>query len=82
MFWDLHFHRELRVPAQLLYANTGWLLAKTLICAAGTALICYHQGARVKTSNRDVSLGITTAILWATLHVLIVQFVFSFIEFD
>ncbi len=81
LFWDMHFHRELRTPGAAVYAGTGWLLAKTLACAAGTGLVCYYRGVRPKRSARDVSHGITSAILWATLWVLIVHFAFSFIEF-
>jgi len=82
MFWDLHFHRELRIPGSWLYAGFGWVVTKTLLCAAGIALISYHQGARPKHSTRDVSLGITSAILWSTLYVLTVNFAYSFIEFE
>lgn len=82
MFWDLHYHRELRSPETWFYRGLGWVIAKTQLCAAGIALISYYRGARPKNSTRDVSLGITSAILWATLYVLAVNFVFSFIEFD
>ena len=82
MFWDLHFHRELRSPETWWYRGLGWVIAKTQLCAAGIALISYYRGARLKNSTRDVSLGITSAILWATLYVLAVNFVFSFIEFE
>lgn len=82
IFWDMHFHRELRVPGELFYNGTNWLLAKTLVCAYGTALVCYHRGTQRKRSTRDVSQSITSSILWSTLWVLVVQFVFSFIEFE
>jgi ABC-type transporter Mla maintaining outer membrane lipid asymmetry ATPase subunit MlaF/ABC-type transporter Mla maintaining outer membrane lipid asymmetry permease subunit MlaE len=82
MFWDLHFHRELRIPGSWLYAGLGWLVSKTLLCAGGIALISYYRGARPKHSTRDVSLGITSAILWSTLYVLVVNFAYSFIEFE
>jgi len=81
-FWDLYFHRELRVPGELFYTGTGWMLAKVTACAIGIGLISYHIGARPKTSSRAVSDGITSAILWATLYVLVVHFVFAFIEFE
>lgn len=81
IFWDMHYHRELRVPGQFFYEGTGWLALKTLICAFGTGLVCYCRGVQTKRSTRDVSEGITSAILWSTLWVLLVQFVFSFIEF-
>ncbi len=44
-FWDLHYHADLRMPGEWLYGGSGWLLAKTLLCAAGIALIAYHRGA-------------------------------------
>ena len=81
-FWQLHFHRELSVPDQWLYAGTWWLLAKTTACAAGIALIAYARGARPKDSTRAVSRGVTSTILWATLYVLAVHFVFAFVEFN
>ncbi len=82
IFWDMHFHRELRVSGEFFYRGTPWLLAKTLICAFGTALVCYCRGVQPKRSTRDVSQSITSAILWSTLWVLVVQFVFSFLEFE
>jgi ABC-type polar amino acid transport system ATPase subunit/ABC-type transporter Mla maintaining outer membrane lipid asymmetry permease subunit MlaE len=80
-FWQLNFHRELVVPNQLLYAGTYWLWAKTTACAAGIAAIAYARGARPKDSSRAVSQGVTSTILWATLYVLAVHFVFAFLEF-
>ena len=80
-FWQLYFHRELVVPGNLLYAGTGWLLAKTTACAAGIAVIAYARGATPKDSSRAVSRGVTSTILWATLYVLFVHFVFAFLEF-
>ncbi len=81
-FWSLHFHREIVMPGDFLYVGTGWMLAKVTCCAAGIGLIAYHIGARPKHSNRAVSDGITSAILWATLHTLIVHFAFAFVEFE
>jgi ABC-type transporter Mla maintaining outer membrane lipid asymmetry ATPase subunit MlaF/ABC-type transporter Mla maintaining outer membrane lipid asymmetry permease subunit MlaE len=81
-YWNLHFHRELVEPGRWLYVGTDWLLAKVLFCAVGVALIAYFRGARPKYSNRDVSTGITTTILWATLYTLVVHFAFAFVEFD
>jgi len=81
-FWEAHFHRDLLVPGQWAYRGTGWLLAKLLLCAAGTGVIAYQRGMTPKHSTHDVSAGITSTILWATLHVLIVQFAFAFFEFE
>ncbi len=80
-FWETHFGRELSVPGQLVYAGTWWLLVKVLVCALGTAWICYETARRPKKSATDVSLGITSSILWSTLFVLVVHFAFAFIEF-
>lgn len=81
-FWHTHFHRQLEAPGEWWYIGTGWLVAKTLVCAAGIAMIAYYSGVRPKSSSRDVSSGITTAILWSTVYVLVVQFLFTFFEFD
>ena len=80
-FWQLYFHRELVVPGQLFYDGTYWLLAKTTACAMGIAMIAYARGASPKDSSRAVSQGVTSTILWATLYVLFVHFVFAFLEF-
>lgn len=81
-FWNRHFHRELIEPGRWLFAGTDWLLAKVLFSAVGIALIAYFRGARPKYSNRDVSSGITTTILYSTLYVLFVNFAFAFVEFE
>lgn len=81
-FWRLHFHRELIVPDQFLYHGTFWLGAKTAMCAAGIAVIAYSCGAKPKDSSRAVSRGVTSTILWSTLYVLAVHFVFAFLEFE
>lgn len=80
-FWQLYFHRELVVPGQVLYDGTYWLLAKTTACALGIAVIAFGRGASPKDSSRAVSQGVTSTILWATLYVLFVHFVFAFLEF-
>jgi ABC-type transporter Mla maintaining outer membrane lipid asymmetry ATPase subunit MlaF/ABC-type transporter Mla maintaining outer membrane lipid asymmetry permease subunit MlaE len=80
-FWSLHFHRRLIIPGHELYDGTWWLLAKLLLCAAGTALIAFHLGARPKPTSSSVSHSITATILWATLWVLAVHFAFAFLEF-
>jgi ABC-type transporter Mla maintaining outer membrane lipid asymmetry permease subunit MlaE len=80
-FWQLHFHRELVVPDQWLYRGTLWLGAKTTACAAGIAVIAYARGSQPMDSTRAVSQGVTSTILWSTLYVLAVHFVFAFLEF-
>ncbi|MBI4585951.1 MAG: ABC transporter permease [Planctomycetes bacterium] len=81
LFWDGHFHRSLRVPGQLLYHGTGWMLCKVLACGLGTGMIAYFQGMKPKLSGVDVSRAITRTIIWATLFVLLVHFAFAFLEF-
>ncbi|MFO7903172.1 MAG: ABC transporter permease [Pirellulaceae bacterium] len=81
-FWQLHFHRQLTIPEAPLYDGTYWLLGKTTACAAGIAMIAYARGAAPKDSSRAVSGAVTSTILWATLYVLLVHFVFAFLEFE
>ncbi len=80
-FWDSHFHRGLRVPDELLYVGTGWLLGKVVLCGLGVGTIAYHRGMRPMHSGEDVSAGITSTIIWSTLFVLVVHFAFAFVEF-
>ncbi len=80
-FWQLHYHWRLVVPNQMLFDGSGWLLGKLILSAMGIGLIAYHRGARPKHSNRDISNSITSTILWSTLFVLVVHFVFAFLEF-
>jgi ABC-type transporter Mla maintaining outer membrane lipid asymmetry permease subunit MlaE len=81
-FWELHYHSRLREPGAWLYAGSEWLLAKTLLCAVGIAAIAYHRGAATKHSPSDVSRGVTSTVLWATLYVLVIHFAFAFFEFE
>lgn len=90
-FWQQHFHRQLLVDRFLGaefwlaggWTDRGWLwvLAKTLLCGAGVAVISYYQGNRPKGSASDVSNAITATVLWATLFVLVVHFVVALYEF-
>jgi ABC-type multidrug transport system ATPase subunit/ABC-type transporter Mla maintaining outer membrane lipid asymmetry permease subunit MlaE len=81
-FWDSHFHRNLRLPGELLYRGSGWLLLKVLLAGLGIGTIAYHQGMRPKHSAVDVNRGITSTIIWSTLFVLLVHFAFAFLEFE
>ena len=69
------------VGERMFFEGSGWLLGKLLLCAMGIGLIAYHRGRRPKHSNRDISDSITSTILWSTLFVLTVHFVFAFLEF-
>ena len=81
-FWEQHFEAALRQPGSTFFIGSGWLLAKVLICGLLVAWVAYFRGEAPKYSHRDVSSGITTTVLWATLLVLIVHFVFAFFEFE
>jgi len=80
-FWDAHFHKELRDPAALLFHGTDWLIAKLLCCALGIGMIAWNCGSAPKKSGPEISTGVTQTILWSTLLVLFVHFVFSLLEF-
>ncbi|MCA9064760.1 MAG: ABC transporter permease [Planctomycetaceae bacterium] len=81
-FWDSHFHRELMSPQGLLYRGTEWLIPKLLCCGAGIAMISWRCGIAPKLSGPEISTGVTRSILWSTLFVLFVHFVFSLFEFN
>jgi ABC-type transporter Mla maintaining outer membrane lipid asymmetry permease subunit MlaE len=80
-FWDLYFASRLRQPGSWFYDGFGWLMLKTVACGLGVGLIAYYRGARPKQSASDVSDGITSTVLWATLYVLVVHFTIAFYEF-
>ena len=80
-FWDAHFHKELRDPGSVFYYGTDWLIAKLLCCGIGIGMIAWHCGSTPKNSGPDISTGVTRTILWSTLLVLMVHFVFSLLEF-
>jgi len=81
-YWQVHYYRQLLRPDSEWFVGTGWLLAKVLTCAVGIGAIAYRIGERPKPSSAAVSLGITRAILWSTLYVLVVHFAYTFFEFD
>ncbi len=80
-FWDAHFHKELRDPAAFLFHGTDWLIAKLVCCAVGIGMIAWNCGSAPKKSGPEISTGVTQTILWSTLLVLFVHFVFSLLEF-
>lgn len=80
-YWDSNFHRDLRIPGEIFYRGSLWLLAKVLVAGLGVGAIAYHVGRRPKTSGVEVSKGVTRAIILATLFVLGVHFAFAFLEF-
>ncbi len=80
-FWDGHFHHYLRNPGSVFFRGSGWLMGKLLVCGAGIAVISWRCGITPKQSGPDISRGVTRTILWSTLFVLGVHFVFSLLEF-
>lgn len=81
-FWDYHFHKQLVILGQFSYFGTGWLVSKLLCCGLAIGMISYFQGISPKFSTTDVSKGVTRTILWATLMVLTIHFIFAFFEFE
>lgn len=80
-FWEVHFSYRLHQESHFFYAGSGWFLLKTICCGLGVGLISYYRGARHKQSTSDVSYGITSTVLWATLYVLVVHFLVALYEF-
>jgi ABC-type transporter Mla maintaining outer membrane lipid asymmetry ATPase subunit MlaF/ABC-type transporter Mla maintaining outer membrane lipid asymmetry permease subunit MlaE len=80
-FWNLYFHRGLVEIDQFFFRGSGWLISKLLVCGLGTALIAYDRGRAPKYSSTDVSNSVTATILWSTLFVLVVHFVFALYEY-
>jgi ABC-type multidrug transport system ATPase subunit/ABC-type transporter Mla maintaining outer membrane lipid asymmetry permease subunit MlaE len=80
-FWDQNFHRLLTVPGRFWPVGSGWMILKTEICGAGVGAIAYFRGIRPKRSGDQISLAVTSTIIWATLFVLATHFVFAFFEY-
>lgn len=83
-YWSHNFWRKLGATSFLLPVGTGWhwVLTKLLCSAVGVAAIAYLIGTRPKRSTAEVSQGITRAVYWGTVFVLLVHFVCAFFEFD
>jgi ABC-type multidrug transport system ATPase subunit len=81
-FWHQYSMRGLEQWGQFFYKGFGWLIAKLLVSGFGTAIISYRNGMAPKYSSADVSRSVTATILWSTLFVLVVHFVFSLFEFE
>jgi ABC-type transporter Mla maintaining outer membrane lipid asymmetry ATPase subunit MlaF/ABC-type transporter Mla maintaining outer membrane lipid asymmetry permease subunit MlaE len=81
-FWHYHSHRGLENFGEFFYQGFWWLMAKLLLCGIGVAIISYRQGLSPKYSSSDVSKSVTATILWATLFVLVVHFVFALFEYQ
>lgn len=81
-FWHYYSMRGLEQHGEFFYKGFGWLIAKLLVSGFGTALIAWRCGIGPKYSSSDISRSVTSTILWATLYVLVVHFVFSLFEFE
>ena len=81
-FWHQYSMRGLEQWSAFFYKGFGWLIGKLLVSGFGTAIIAYRNGMSPKYSSADVSRSVTSTILWSTLYVLIVHFVFSLFEFE
>lgn len=81
-FWEFFFHLRLEQADAWFYEGFGWLIAKLMISGLGVGAISYHWGRRPKFSTADVSRSVTACILWGTLYVLIVHFLFALFEFE
>ncbi|HET6162228.1 MAG TPA: ABC transporter permease [Planctomycetota bacterium] len=80
-FFVRGFTRGLVNEDFFLHWGWKWVLAKTEACAFGIAAIAWFVGAREKHSADDVSRAVTRTVIFASLHVLLVHFLFSFFEF-
>jgi ABC-type multidrug transport system ATPase subunit/ABC-type transporter Mla maintaining outer membrane lipid asymmetry permease subunit MlaE len=81
-FWDHNFHLRLIVIDQFTYFGFGWMFAKITVSGLGIAAIAYFRGRTPKLSPSDVSRSVTSTILWGTLYVLAVHYVFALFEFE
>lgn len=81
-FWHQYSMRGLEQWSSFFYKGFGWLIGKLLVSGFGTAIIAYRNGMAPKYSSADVSRSVTSTILWSTLFVLVVHFVFSLFEFE
>ncbi|MEQ1904850.1 MAG: ABC transporter permease [Pirellulaceae bacterium] len=81
-FWDYNFFLKLRQINSFWFVGAEWLFAKLVCSGLGIGAIAYYQGRYPKYSTSDVSRSVTNTILWATLYVLIVHFVFALYEFE
>ncbi|MHC4777883.1 MAG: ATP-binding cassette domain-containing protein [Planctomycetota bacterium] len=82
LYWDLHFHKFLTgVEGKFPYLGSGWWILKLLASAAVVAVTAFRTGARPKPSVVSVNGAITRTVIWATLGVLLIHFLFAFFEF-
>jgi ABC-type transporter Mla maintaining outer membrane lipid asymmetry ATPase subunit MlaF/ABC-type transporter Mla maintaining outer membrane lipid asymmetry permease subunit MlaE len=77
------FHAKLRDRIDIFgsWWGTSWVLAKSLVCGATIGAIAVATSLSPKRVPQDVSTAVTRTVLLATIAVLLVHFVFAFIEF-
>lgn len=82
-YWSQKFWRTLE-PFQLGVLGTGWgwVVGKLLASAAAVCGVSYWVGTRPKETTSEVSQGITRAVYWGTVSVLLIHFVSAFLEFQ
>jgi ABC-type transporter Mla maintaining outer membrane lipid asymmetry permease subunit MlaE len=78
--FESEFHRLLKTWGPFP-GGTQYVLGKLLISALGSASIACHVGLRPKESGAAVAEGVTSAIIRATVFVLVVHMIFAFFEF-
>jgi len=66
---------------QGLPAGAGWVLLKAAVSGVVIAALAYALGSRPKSSSVDVGKDVGLTIFWASLGVLMVHSLFSFVEF-
>ncbi len=82
-YWSHNYWRKLG-PMTFGLLGTGWhwVLTKLLCSAVAVTAVAYLIGTRPKRSTAEVSQGITRAVYWGTVLVLLVHFVCAFFEFE
>lgn len=69
-------------PSRLaLPHGTGWVVLKSASSGLLVAVLAYVIGARRKLASPDVSRDVSLTIFWATIAVLFLHSLFSFVEF-
>jgi ABC-type transporter Mla maintaining outer membrane lipid asymmetry permease subunit MlaE len=81
-FWDHYFHVRLVQEQKWMYDGAWWMLAKVATSGLGIGAVAWRFGISPKYSASDVSRSVTRTILWATLLVLTIHFVFALYEFQ
>ena len=76
-----NFYAIMWPEGQLLPRGSGWVALKMACSGLLVASLSYAIGARPKESSTDVSRDVGLTIFWASLGVLVVHALYSFVEF-